>query len=623
MLLSLTATGIDPANMGKGEWIESLYGVEYNFGVSSVSQLAATLKAGGVRWVAVQAGNGDDGPIWNYNDGSTGKTVGSYSPSNFTTDFGRDLIDTFHAAGIKVFGYQYIYGGGITGSSFVYSVPSLEQKVAGDILSLGCDGLIVDSGSEFEAVSSNATIAKNYLQAVRADDPNTFLAYMPGVYVDQHTSYPYQTFSQYCDAAMPQAYFLDLTDANYSPEKMVADMDSQWKTLYDGFTSGGHSDYIKPIVPITQGYDNVSKHMAASTIARWYDALTFDTNPASPGGYMGTSFYSMSGHTPAIWQGIVAGDIGNPGGIVTGTVFNDHNGDGSQSSAEPGLLGWTVYADANDNGQLDAGEARTTTDSHGNFTLFWLPAGQQIIRLSQPGTWRQTSPGDGFKVLVQENQTTAAGSFGTTHTALIRGNVYDDSNLSGMRDAGEPGLAHVRVYADLNNDGVWESNEPFCFTHTSGAYFFSIGTGHYIIRHDVPAGYRGILPNRGYFRVAATGRAETYSFYNFGDSSTALIKGTVFVDANRNGVQAGNESGYPGATVYLDLNHDGKLDGGDLSTTTNPSGVYRFNVAAGTYTLRLDTPAGATPTTPSAYVLTLNSGDSDTHNDFGFYDLSA
>lgn len=621
VLLSLTGTGIDPANMGKGEWIPSIEAAEADFGVGSLQQLATILQGGGVRWVAVQAGNGDDGPLWNYNDGTTGRTVGSFAPGDFSTGFGRDVIDTFHANGIKVFGYHYIYGGGTTGDSTLFSVPALEKKVAKDILSLGCDGLIVDSGSEFEAVSGNAAVAKDYLQAARGDDPQTFLAYTPGVYVDQHTDYPYATFSQYCDAAMPQAFFLDLPDAGNSPEKMVADMDSQWKTLYNGFTTGGHADYVKPIVPVGQGSDTTTKHLTESMIGRWFDALALDETPASPGGYEGTSFYPMDLHTPSIWKGIVNNDIGNPGGIVTGSVFNDHNGDGFQSSAEHGLLGWTVYADANDNGQLDSGEAQTTTDSDGNFTLFWLPAGQQIIRLSQPSAWRQTSPADGFKVLVQENQTTAAGAFGTTHTALIRGNVYDDANLSGMRDGKEAGLSHVRVYADLNNDGVFESNEPFCFTHSSGAYFLSIGTGHYVIRHDVPAGYRGILPNRGFARVAAVKRGHTYAFYNFGDSSTALIKGTVFVDENKNGVKTSNEAGYAGATVYLDQNNDGKLDDKDLSTKTNPGGVYRFNVAAGTYTVRAEAPKGATLTGAGVYVLNVSSGDSQTHEDFGLNGL--
>ena len=47
---------------------------------------------------------------------------------------------------------------------------------------------------------------------------------------------------------------------------------------------------------------------------------------------------------------------------ITGRVFQDSNGDGSQQTGEAGLSGRTVYLDANNNGVLDTGEATATTD---------------------------------------------------------------------------------------------------------------------------------------------------------------------------------------------------------------------------------------------------------------------
>src|SRR5262249_4334757 len=47
-------------------------------------------------------------------------------------------------------------------------------------------------------------------------------------------------------------------------------------------------------------------------------------------------------------------------GTVTGTKFNDLDGDGVRDPGEPGLQGWTIYVDLNNNGTLDGGEPSTT-----------------------------------------------------------------------------------------------------------------------------------------------------------------------------------------------------------------------------------------------------------------------
>jgi uncharacterized delta-60 repeat protein len=73
------------------------------------------------------------------------------------------------------------------------------------------------------------------------------------------------------------------------------------------------------------------------------------------------------------------------------------------------------------------------------------------------------------------------------------------------------------------------------------------------------------------------------------------ISGTVF-----NG-QSGAPQG--GVTVFLDSNHDGILDNGETSTTTNGSGTYIFaNAAAGSYAVDEVAPGGFVSQTPEASV---------------------
>ena len=59
---------------------------------------------------------------------------------------------------------------------------------------------------------------------------------------------------------------------------------------------------------------------------------------------------------------------------------------------EPGIAGWVIYLDDNNNGALDAGERFTTTDANGNYTLALVPPAVYVVaEESKPG-WTQTAP---------------------------------------------------------------------------------------------------------------------------------------------------------------------------------------------------------------------------------------
>ena len=117
------------------------------------------------------------------------------------------------------------------------------------------------------------------------------------------------------------------------------------------------------------------------------------------------------------------------------------------------------------------------------------------------------------------------------------------------------------------------------------------------------------------------------SFSDFLDGPTltaspaelGTITGQVFADYNGNGVQDPKEPGLAGQTVYLDLNDDGKLDAGDVSTQTNAGGAFSLiDVEPGSYTLREVIPAGWTPTAPVKGAIAVSVGaDFNTTASFG------
>ena len=81
-----------------------------------------------------------------------------------------------------------------------------------------------------------------------------------------------------------------------------------------------------------------------------------------------------------------------PPSAITGTVFNDINGDGVQDNGESGLGGILVYIDQNNSGSLVSTDPSTTTDTFGNFTFGGLAAGTYVVREEPANGTVETAP---------------------------------------------------------------------------------------------------------------------------------------------------------------------------------------------------------------------------------------
>ena len=85
-------------------------------------------------------------------------------------------------------------------------------------------------------------------------------------------------------------------------------------------------------------------------------------------------------------------------------------------------------------------------------------------------------------------------------------------------------------------------------------------------------------------------------------SSAGFITGSVFSDANHNGIEDGGESMIKGVTVYIDANNNGVYDPGEPTAQADISGTYTFpNLAPGTYRVREVVPSGSAETAPIGY----------------------
>ncbi len=283
-----------------------------------------------------------------------------------------------------------------------------------------------------------------------------------------------------------------------------------------------------------------------------------------------------------------------PTGAISGTVFEDTNGNGSQNAGESGIAGVTVYIDTNNNGQRDPGEEQTTTDSNGHYTLTELPAGSYVVRQIVPSAEKQTTPaaGSGNSITLTSGQIVTTSNFADMSNGIIAGLIYNDNNVDGKQEAGEGPISGVTVYLDTNNNGTLNAGERSTTTDANGDYSFSgLAAGTYTVRQVIPSLHYQTAPLSNAGQTVKLSAGQGAMGINFGDIAQATISGNV----------TNNGAPMNGVTVYIDANGNGSLDSTELHVTTNSSGQYTLpGLLPSPYLVRQVVPSGNTQTTPTS-----------------------
>ena len=171
----------------------------------------------------------------------------------------------------------------------------------------------------------------------------------------------------------------------------------------------------------------------------------------------------------------------------------------------------------------------------------------------------------------------------------------------------------------MTTDGT-VSGKITSFETATGTYTFSnVPTGNYRVREVFRAGWRQTFPALGYYQVPL-GYGQTGKSLSFANTNTVLIKGTVFMDANKNKIIDAGEPGLAGWELYLDSNGNGVLDKGEQTTLSDSKGNYRFfNLPAGSYRINIIKSSKYQQTTPAAgfHTVTLAAGGTVSNKNWG------
>ena len=300
-------------------------------------------------------------------------------------------------------------------------------------------------------------------------------------------------------------------------------------------------------------------------------------------------------------------NFGNRGALsISGTEFEDANGDGMMDYAEEGLSGWAI------NLEQPAGKvvAKATTDLDGSYRFTYLQPGRFFIsQVPKPG-WAQTAP-DVRPVSINLTSHNVSGlDFGNRGVRTISGIIFNDSDGNGAEDAKEKRLAGWIISLVMQNGTLNATNT----TGSSGSYSFDhLPPGIYNLSEILQHGWAQTLPLKGIHQVNVTG--SNVSSVDYGNRWALSISGTKFNDTDGNGVRDAGEPGQAGWVIYLE-----RPAGKALATnTTARDGKYSFPyLTPGEYAVREASKPGWNLTAPDGGRYSVNlTADSVMDKDFG------
>ncbi len=177
-------------------------------------------------------------------------------------------------------------------------------------------------------------------------------------------------------------------------------------------------------------------------------------------------------------------------GSIAGQKFEDLNGNGVFDLGEPGLDGWVIFIDEDDNDELDPSEPFETTDVDGNYAFSDMPFGNYLLREQLQAGWVQTTPDTSFLVNLGFAEDRTDVDFGNFQLVEIQGSKFQDNNANGVWDVGEPLLENWTMFIDENGNNIFDPLEVSTLTDGGGNYAFAnLGPGSYTISEVVEDGF--------------------------------------------------------------------------------------------------------------------------------------
>ncbi|HIB38338.1 gliding motility-associated C-terminal domain-containing protein [Mesonia sp.] len=237
-------------------------------------------------------------------------------------------------------------------------------------------------------------------------------------------------------------------------------------------------------------------------------------------------------------------------GSLSGHLFFDVNGNGTQDSGEPNMPNVEVFV-------TDVfGQVYTAiSDVDGNWIVNNIPVGNATILVNEndpdfPTGAIQTAGTNPSSAAVIIDEEVFTEDDGWYEVGILVGHLYYDANNNGIQDSGEPGLENIDVLitdalgntftVTTNANGDWQANVP------SGPTTSDIDEDDPDFLFELTDQTQGTDPTTTTVTTGNSINEEPDGFYAEGD-----LSGHLYYDTNGNGVQDVGEPNLPNVTVTV------------------------------------------------------------------------
>jgi uncharacterized delta-60 repeat protein len=211
--------------------------------------------------------------------------------------------------------------------------------------------------------------------------------------------------------------------------------------------------------------------------------------------------------------------------MITGTVFNDLNGNGVRDAGEPALASQQTFATDLAGNLINGSLAFSASD--GFYRIRSLNPGNYYVKIGLQSGWIQTFPAGKapHPVSVSTAQTVQNMDFGIRQAAgaTAKGLVFEDVDGDGVYGPNDQPylfsahLATPKMYIDLDNDGTRDANELLFSGNTDGTWQVSgLPAGTYTFRLLPRPGWIQTWPANDGGITVQLNAGQTVSGLNFG-----------------------------------------------------------------------------------------------------------
>ena len=165
-----------PLPQGKGLYVWMIKSMPVNW--------VEEFKRMGIRWIAVKVA-----------DGVNSFNLRPLDNGGWSDDILQPFINKARAAGIRVGGWQYVYG---------FNPLDEAEKAAKRIEKFALDFFLIDAEGEYQG---KHTQASQYSQLLRKLAPHIPIALSSYRFPDKFPTFPFAEFLQHCDFNAPQVYW--------------------------------------------------------------------------------------------------------------------------------------------------------------------------------------------------------------------------------------------------------------------------------------------------------------------------------------------------------------------------------------------------------------------------------